>query len=143
MILKMVTLKDSREIPAKLLRVWEIVSDIDNDPKYWPGINSVSNISKYGNVIEREVTVGFRNSKSKQTVILEPTKSVTTKMNEGPMIGAKVVTLSQIGDNRTNIEVIWDFRLDGIPVLFREGVQKFIIEGTKVALDRIAKTASN
>jgi ribosome-associated toxin RatA of RatAB toxin-antitoxin module len=135
----MVTVRDSREIPASLLKIWEIVSDVDNDPKYWPGINSINNISKDGNIIEREATVGFRNSKSKQTVILEPTKTITTKMNEGPMIGTKVITLDQLGDIRTKIDVVWDFRLDGIPVLFRNGAQRNIIEGTREALDRIAR----
>lgn len=115
----MVTIKDSREIFAAIDKIWSIISDVDNEPKYWPGINSVHNISKNGNVIEREATVGFRNAKSRQTVILEPKKSVTTKMNEGPMIGTKVTTLTPLDGKKTKIEVTWDFRLDGIPVLFR------------------------
>lgn len=135
----MVTIKDSREISAPLDKIWDIISDVDNEPKYWPGINSVRNISKNGNIIEREATVGFRNAKSKQTVILQPKKSVTTKMSEGPMIGTKVTTLTPIEDKKTKIEVTWDFRLDGIPVLFREGAQRAITTGTKKAFDRIAK----
>ncbi|PWU78733.1 MAG: hypothetical protein DLM72_21030 [Candidatus Nitrosopolaris wilkensis] len=51
-----VTIRDSLEVSAPLDRVWDIVADVDNDPKHRPNIRTVNNISKDGNVIEREVT---------------------------------------------------------------------------------------
>jgi len=75
-----VTISDSREILAPIDRVWDIVADVDNDPKYWH-INGIHNISRDGNVIEREVTVGFRNS-SRQTVVLTPKQSIEVTMTE-------------------------------------------------------------
>jgi len=55
-----VTVRDSLEVSAPLDRVWDIVADVDNDPKYWPNIHTVNDISKDANVTEKEVTVGFR-----------------------------------------------------------------------------------
>ena len=70
-----VTIKDSQEISAPIDQVWDIVADVDNDPKYWPNLHTITNISKDGNVIEREVTVGLRKSKSRQTILLNPKRS--------------------------------------------------------------------
>ena len=65
-----ITIRDSLEVPAPFDRVWDIVADVDNDPKYWSNLHTVDNIGKDGNVIEREVTVGFRKSKSRKTILL-------------------------------------------------------------------------
>jgi hypothetical protein len=50
-------IKVSREIPAPIDQVWNIVSDIDNDTKYWSTFKAIKNINETGNVIEREVTL--------------------------------------------------------------------------------------
>lgn len=54
----------SREISAPLERVWNIVSDLDSEARCWQDLHAVYNISSRNssNVIEREVTVGIRNS---------------------------------------------------------------------------------
>jgi ribosome-associated toxin RatA of RatAB toxin-antitoxin module len=88
-----VAIRESLEVSATLDRVWDIVADVDDDPKYWPNLHTVDNISKDGDVIEREVTVGFRKSKSRQTILLNPKKSVEITMTEGPVKGTRVVTL--------------------------------------------------
>jgi hypothetical protein len=63
----------------------------------------VDNISKDGNVIEREVTVGFRKSKSRQTILLNPKKSVEITMTEGPVNGTRVITLVPLsGDSNSS-----------------------------------------
>jgi hypothetical protein len=64
----MTEINASRDIPAPLDRVWEIVSDVDSEPRYWRDLHSIYNISRNGNFIEREVTVGFRDAKSRQIV---------------------------------------------------------------------------
>ena len=106
---------------------------------YWH-INSIKNISKIGNMIEREVTVGFRNSKGRQTVVLNPKKSVETRLLEGPIIGTRVTTLSPSTNNQTKIDVAWDIELSGIPILGRGFVKNQLVNATKEALDRIAKS---
>jgi ribosome-associated toxin RatA of RatAB toxin-antitoxin module len=68
----MAKISKNRLASATLDRVWEVVSDVDNEPKYFDGLRSIKNISKSGNVIEREVVVGFRKSEGRQTVTLKP-----------------------------------------------------------------------
>jgi carbon monoxide dehydrogenase subunit G len=134
----MVTLNASQEVSAPLDRVWDVVADMDNEPKYWHGTKAVKNISRNGNVIEREVTIAFRESKCRQTVVLNPKKSIEITITDGPMKGTKVVTLSPSGD-RTRIDVVWEIKLAGFLGMFSGMVKKHIAEGTEEALARIAK----
>ena len=59
----MITINASREISAPIDRIWNIVADVDNEPRYWRGTKTVKNISKADNKIEREVTIAFKDSK--------------------------------------------------------------------------------
>src|SRR5215510_8684107 len=103
----MVTISTSREMAAPLDKVWDIVADVDNEPQYWHGTKTVKNISKSGNTIEREVTISFKDSKCRQTVVLNPKKSVEIAITDGPLKGTKIVSLSPSGDS-TRIDVVWD-----------------------------------
>jgi ribosome-associated toxin RatA of RatAB toxin-antitoxin module len=125
----MVTINLSREVHAELDLVWSIVADVDNVPYFWPGLNTVNNISKNGNTIEREVTVGFRNSKSCQTVVLNPRKSIKVSMTKGPIRGVRSITLNtSVWDNsKTRIDVSWDIDLSNIPISGRDYAREFII----------------
>jgi ribosome-associated toxin RatA of RatAB toxin-antitoxin module len=134
----MVAINASREVSASVDKVWDIVSDVDNEPKYWHGTKTVKNISRNGNTIEREVTISFKDSRCLQTVVLDPKKSVDITITEGPMKGKKVVTLNPLGD-KTRIDVAWDIKLAGFLGMFTGMVKKHISEGTEEALDRIAK----
>jgi carbon monoxide dehydrogenase subunit G len=134
----MATINASREVSAPLDRVWDVVADVDNEPKYWHGTKTVKNISKSGNTIEREVTIAFKDSKCRQTVVLKPKKSVEITITDGPLKGTKVVALSPSGD-RTRIDVVWDIRLAGFLGMFTGMVKKHIAEGTEEALERITK----
>jgi ribosome-associated toxin RatA of RatAB toxin-antitoxin module len=134
----MATINASREISAPLDRVWDIVADVDNEPQYWHGTKTVKNISRSGNTIEREVTIAFKDSKCRQTVVLNPKKSVEITITDGPLKGTKAVTLSPSGD-RTKIDVVWDIKLAGFLGMFTGMVKKHIAEGTEEALERIAK----
>lgn len=134
----MATINASREVPAPLDRVWDIVADVDNEPRYWHGTKTVKNISRSGNTIEREVTIAFKDSKCRQTVVLNPKRSVEIAITEGPLKGTKVVTLSPSG-NSTKIDVVWDIKLAGFLGMFTGMVKKHIAEGTEEALERIAK----
>jgi carbon monoxide dehydrogenase subunit G len=134
----MAIINASREVSAALDRVWDVVADVDNEPRYWLGTKTVKNISKSGNTIEREVTIAFKDSKCRQTVVLDPKKSVEIAITEGPLKGTKVVTLSPSGD-RTRIDVVWDIKLAGFLGMFTGMVKKHIAEGTEEALERIAK----
>jgi ribosome-associated toxin RatA of RatAB toxin-antitoxin module len=134
----MVTINASREMSAPLDRVWDIAADVDNEPKYWHGTKTVTNLSRSGNTIEREVTIAFKDSRCRQTVVLDPKKSIEIKITEGPLRGTKVVTLNSAGD-KTRIDVVWDIKLAGFLGMFTGMVKKHIAEGTEEALERIAK----
>ena len=135
----MVTINASQEVSASLDRTWEIVADIDNEPQYWHGTKTVRNISKSGNKREREVTIAFKDSKCRQTVLLNPQKSIEIMITEGPIRGTKTVTLSPLGNLKTRIDVVWNIKLTGFLSIFTGMVKKHIAEGTEEALARIAK----
>ena len=135
----MITVNASREMSAPVDRIWNIVADIDNEPKYWRGTKTVKNISKAENKIEREVTIAFRDSKCRQTVLLNPQKSIEIMITEGPIRGTKTVTLSPLGNLKTRVDVVWNIKLTGFLSIFTGMVKKHIAEGTEEALFRIAK----
>jgi hypothetical protein len=137
----MVKINTSREILAPLDRVWDIISNIDGEPRYWRDLNAVYNVSKKDNIIEREVIVGFRDLKGRQTVVLYPKKSIELTLTEGPMIGTRIITLVPSSDNEktTRVNVSWDIKLSDIPLLFRGIVRERIAKATEEALDRIAR----
>jgi ribosome-associated toxin RatA of RatAB toxin-antitoxin module len=139
----MIKINLSREVDATLERVWGIVSDINNEPFFWPDMNSANNISKNGNMIEREVTVGFSNSRSRQTVLLNPKESIRVSMNKGPLRGIRGITLSESapGNNRTRINLSWDIDLYNIPILGRSFVRINIIKEIEEALNRTGEIA--
>ena len=135
-----VTFSKSMEAACGIDRVWEVVSDVDNDPKYYEGLNSIKNVSKNGNVIEREVVVGFMKHDGRQTVTLTPKKSIEVKMTKGPMTGTRTTSLTQLDDSRTKVEVSWDVELH-VPSFVRSMVKREVVKGTKEALERIVKEA--
>ena len=135
----MVTINANREVSAPVDRIWDIVADVDNEPQYWHGTKTVKNISKAENKIEREVTIAFRDSKCRQTVLLNPQKSIEIMITEGPIRGTKTVTLSPLGNLKTRVDVVWNIKLTGFLSIFTGMVKKHIAEGTEEALFRIAK----
>ena len=136
----MVEINANREISTPVDRVWSIISDLDSEPQYWRDLKAVYNTSKTDNVIEREVTGGFRDLKGRQTVVLYPKKSIEVTLTEGHMKGTRIITLSPSDDSKTTVvDVSWDVSLSGVPLLFRGIVRDRIFEGTEEALDRIAR----
>ena len=135
----MITISASREMSAPLDRIWNVVADVDNEPEYWRGTKTVKNISKAGNKIEREVTIAFKDSKCRQTVVLHPKKSVEIMITQGPIRGTKTVLLDPLDNHKTRIDVVWNIKLTGFLSIFTGMVKKHIAEGTEEALARIAK----
>jgi hypothetical protein len=129
----------SKKIYAPVSEVWKILSDIDREPEFWHGTKSIKNISKSGNIVEREVVIAFKNSVCKETVTIVPMKSITTDITEGPLKGKKVVVINPDGDKESVVDVEWDIRLSGFMGIFSKMVKKHILEGTNDALNRISK----
>ncbi len=129
-----------RDVRSGLNRVWDIVSDVDNDPKYYDGLSSVKNLTKEGNVIEREVVVGFMGHEGLQTVVLTPKQSVEVTMTKGPLLGTRVTTLVPLTDSKTRVEVRWEIEFR-MPAFVRAMVRRELEKGTENALRRIVKEA--
>jgi ribosome-associated toxin RatA of RatAB toxin-antitoxin module len=129
----------SKKIHAPVSEVWKVLSDIDREPEFWHGIKSIKNISKSGNIVEREVVISFKNSVCKETVTIVPMKSITTDITEGPLKGKKVVVINRDEEKASVVDVEWDIRLSGFMGIFSKMVKKHILEGTNDALNRISK----
>jgi len=134
----MATIEAAVTINAPVDRVWDIVSDLDGEPKFWKGTKSVRNISKDGNTITREVTIAFRDSKCMQTVTLQPKQRILATFTEGIINGTKTVQLIPEGD-KTKLETIWDIKMTGMLGMFTGMVKKHIKSGTEQALEAIKK----
>jgi carbon monoxide dehydrogenase subunit G len=135
----MITINASRDVSAPLDRIWNIVADVDNEPRYWHGTKNVKNISKVDYKIEREVTIAFKDSKCRQTVLLKPKKSVEIMITEGPIKGTKIVLLNPLDNHKTRIDVVWNIKLAGFLGVFTGMVKRHIAKGTDEALVRIAE----
>ncbi len=128
----MATIVEGREVDASPDDVWDIVSDVDRDPEYWSGLASIRNIRKEGNLVEREVVVGFMGRKGTQRIELVPKESIQMSMIDGPLRGSRQIKLIPLGARKTKI-----------PVFAQEFVRSRLKEGTIEALDKIAKTAKD
>ncbi len=132
----MAIIETSIEVNAPIERVWELVSDIDNEPKFWKGTKEVRNISKEGNVVNREIIIAFRDQKCQQEVTLYPKEKISVVFTKGIISGSKTVNLiSQ--DKQTLIQANWNIKLTGIMGMFTGMIKKHIRNGTDLALQSI------
>jgi carbon monoxide dehydrogenase subunit G len=132
----MVQIQASIEIDSPIDKVWGIVSDLDSEPKFWRGTKEVRNISKEGNVITREVTIAFKDSKCMQTVTLYPKEKIHVQFTKGIIEGSKTITLIPL-ENKTRLDVAWDMKLSGMMGMFTGMIKKHIQSGTEQALESI------
>ena len=130
----------SIRIKAPIERVWSIVSDLDNEPKFWKGTKEIRNVSKDETKITREVTIAFRDSKCMQEVLLYPQEKIEIKFTKGIIDGVKTIQLIPI-ENETELEVNWDVKLSGMMGMFTGIVTKHIKSGTNQALESIKQEA--
>ena len=132
----MAIIETSIEINSSSDKVWDLVSDIDNEPKYWKGTKEVRNISKKGNITIREIIIAFRDQKCQQEVILYPKEKVEAVFTKGIISGSKSIKLIP-QENHTVIQVIWDIQLAGLMGMFTGMIKKHIKKGTDLALQSI------
>lgn len=132
----MAVIETEMEIDASIDKVWEIVSDIDNEPKFWKGTKQVKNISKEGNNITREITIAFRDQKCLQQVTLEPKKKIEADFTKGIINGKKIIILIP-KDKKTILQTTWDIKLTGVMGMFTGMIKKHIKSGTEQAMNSI------
>ena len=132
----MATIVVQTEINATLEKVWEVISDIDNEPKFWKGTKEVKTISIEGDIIKREITIAFRDQKCLQEIQLKPKESIRAKFTKGILNGTKIITLIP-KNNSVLIETSWDIKLSGMMNMFTAVIKNHIKSGTEQALKSI------
>ena len=132
----MTQIQISTLINATLEKVWDIVSDLDNETKYWKGTKQIRNISSEGNKITREVTIVFRDSKCIQEVTLFPKEKIEAVFTDGIIKGTKIINLKPL-EKEVNLEAVWDIKLSGMMGMFTGMIKKHVKSGTEQALQSI------
>ncbi len=130
-------IEHSTEILASKDRVWDIISDLDNEGEYWYGTKDVRNISREGDTINREITQNFRNHRILQKVILHPKDSIEIHYLKGLTQGLKTLSIETIGENTQKLKAFWNVRFPGIYWIMSPFISSHIEKGTVNALQRI------
>jgi len=136
----MTIIQASVDIKAPIDEVWAIVSDLDNEPKFWNGTKEIRNISKKGNLVNREITIAFRDQKCLQEITLYPKEKIQAVFTKGIIKGTKTINLNK-KDSITQLDAIWDIKLSGMMGMFTGIVKKHIKSGTEQALQSIKHEA--
>lgn len=132
----MATIDVEIEINASLDKVWGVLSDIDNEPKFWKGTKEVRNISKEENTLKREVTIAFRDQKCLQEVKIYPKEKIEARFTKGIIEGEKIVSLLA-KDDKTILSTHWSIKLTGMMGMFTGMIKKHIKNGTNQAMQAI------
>ena len=138
----MAKIEVSVNINSTIDNVWNIISDIDNEPRFWKGTKEVKNISKDGNIVNREITIAFKDKKCMQIVTLSPKEKIQADFTKGIIKGTKTVTIQQ-KDNLVELKAIWDISLSGMMGMFTGMIKKHIQSGTEQALTEIKREVEN
>jgi ribosome-associated toxin RatA of RatAB toxin-antitoxin module len=129
-------------INSNIDKIWDIISDINNEPEFWKGTKSIRNISQEGNTTKREITIAFKDKKCLQDVTLYPKEKIEAVFTKGIINGRKTVTVQQT-DNGCKLEANWDIRLSGMMGMFTGMIKKHIQSGTEQALIEIKREVEN
>ena len=138
----MAEIKTSVIINSTQEKIWDIISDIDNEPKFWKGTKETRNISKDENHISREITIAFRDQKCLQDITIIPKETIRAVFTEGVIVGEKILTLKKVNDSY-ELEAVWDVKLSGMMGMFTGMIKKHIKSGTEQALLAIKKEVEN
>ena len=138
----MANIDTSIEIKAPIDKVWDIISDLDSEPKFWRGTKETKIISRDGNVITREIIIAFRDSKCMQKITLEPKERIHAEFTEGIIKGSKTLNLKS-KDDGSLLEANWDVKMSGLAGMFTGMIKKHIRSGTEQAIESIKKQAES
>ena len=132
-------IKTAIEINASVDKVWDVVSNLDNDPKFWTSITSIRNISNENNEIKREVTIAKVN-KCLQTITLYPKEKVHTKWEKGIIKGTKDIILTPRNDG-TYLESVLDYKFSGMAGFMSGKITKDVTIEAQRAVESIKQKA--
>ena len=132
----------SVDLNVSIDKVWDIISDLDNEPKFWKGTKEIRNISSNENIVKREVTIAFRDQKCMQEVTILPKQKIEAKFTKGIIIGKKILNLKETS-NGCSLEAVWKIKLSGMMGMFTGMITKHIQSGTEQALQAIKQEVEN
>ena len=138
----MAIIDTSIDINAPVDSVWDIISDLDNEPKFWRGTKETRIISRDGNVVTREITIAFRDSKCMQKITIQPKEKIYAEFTKGIIKGSKTLILKP-KDDSSLLEANWDVKMSGLAGMFTGMIKKHIRSGTEQALESIKQKAEN
>jgi len=138
----MAIIDTSIDINAPVDRVWDIISDLDNEPKFWRGTKETRIISRDGNIVTREITIAFRDSKCMQKITIQPKEKIYAEFTKGIIKGSKTLILKS-KDDSSLLEANWDVKMSGLAGMFTGIIKKHIRSGTEQALESIKQKAEN
>ena len=138
----MAIINSSIDINASIEKVWNIISDLDNEPKFWKGTKESRTISKDGNVVVREIIIAFRDSKCMQKITLYPKEKIYAEFTDGILKGSKTLNLKS-KENSLWLEVEWDVKMTGLAGMFTGMLKGHVKGGTEQALELIKLEAES
>ena len=138
----MTIINSSIDINASIEKVWSIISDLDNEPKFWKGTKESRTISKDGNVIVREIIIAFRDSKCMQKITLYPKEKIYAEFTDGILKGSKTLNLKP-KENSLWLEVEWDIKMTGLAGMFTGMIKRHVNSGTEQAIELIKLEAES
>ena len=138
----MTIINSSIDINASIEKVWSIISDLDNEPKFWKGTKESRTISKDGNVIVREIIIAFSDSKCMQKITLYPKEKIYAEFTDGILKGSKTLNLKS-KENSLWLEVEWDIKMTGLAGMFTGMIKRHVKSGTEQALELIKLEAES
>jgi hypothetical protein len=140
------TINATKVVNTSKDKVWNIISNVDKNPDYWP-ISIVKNISKSDNTVEREVTVPappFMDNKAHQiTTIIPEQFTIVENQTQGAVTGVKIISLQQAGSdsNKTEVSIIWNLNMSKIPDIGKGFAKDGISNSVDEALNKISNAA--
>ncbi len=140
------TINATKIVNASKDKVWNIISNVDKNPDYWP-ISIVKNINKIDNTVEREVTVPappFMDNKAHQIITIIPEQfTIIENQTQGAVTGVKTISLLQAEDdaNKTEVSIVWNLDMSKIPGLGKGFAKDGISKSVDGALNKIANAS--
>ena len=130
------------DIISSVDKVWDIISDLDNEPEFWKGTKETKIISREDNVITREIVIAFRDSKCMQKITIHPKEKIHAEFTKGILKGSKTITVKP-REGGSLLEVNWDIKMSGLSGMFTGMIKKHIKSGTEQALQSIKLKAES
>ncbi|MGI0046503.1 MAG: hypothetical protein ACREBB_04865 [Nitrosotalea sp.] len=84
------------QVNASFEKIWDMISNVDDDSNYWTETVRIKNLSKNRNGVTREVRLSD-GRKCQQKVTLFPKERIHIRYTKGPMIGIKDLMLIDKG----------------------------------------------